>query len=81
MTNAAIIALLQEARVKIKGYASSDGLRLVEEAIDGLREQPEQRQTLVSFDIQGEVTVWLDQYGKVERVIPGKWSILDKIPV
>ena len=40
MTNTAIIALLQEARVKIKGYASSDGLRLVEEAIAGLSEQP-----------------------------------------
>lgn len=36
MTNTAIIALLQEARVKIKGYASSDALRLVEEAIAGL---------------------------------------------
>lgn len=37
MTNTAIIALLQEARVKINGYSTSEGLRLIEEAITGLQ--------------------------------------------
>ena len=40
MTNTAIIALLQEARVKINGYSTSEGLRLIEEAIGGLRSLP-----------------------------------------
>ena len=39
MTDIAITALLQEARIKIKGYASGEALRLVEEAIKGLGER------------------------------------------